>query len=233
MPRPNEFGQQVGDPLGDWSPPPDPPAQRLEGRTVSLEPLEPERHAPPLNEAFDDAPNSLWTYMAFGPFDTVTELEATLQSMAETPDWSPYAIVVEGVPLGFASYLRIAPRDGTIEIGSITFAPSLQRTTAATEAIYLLIRNVFELGYRRCEWKCDDLNEASRIAAVRLGFTYEGIFRQATHYKGRNRDTAWYSIIDREWTDLDIAFQAWLSPDNFDAQGRQRRGLSEMREGKH
>lgn len=198
-----------------------------------LEPLEPKRHSAPLSEVFDDAPDSLWTYMAFGPFDAVTDLEAALRSMTDSPDWSPYAIVVEGEPLGFASYLRIAPRDGTIEIGSITFAPPLQRTTAGTEAIYLMIRNVFELGYRRCEWKCDHLNEASRIAAVRLGFTYEGIFRQATHYKGRSRDTAWYSIIDREWLDLDEAFQAWLSPDNFDEQGRQRRGLGEMREGKH
>ena len=233
MPRPNEFGQPVGDPLGGWSPPPAPPAQRLEGRTVTLEPLEPKRHAAPLSEAFGNAPDSLWTYMAFGPFDTVADLETTLHSMTEAPDWSPYAIVVEGKPLGFASYLRIVPGDGTIEIGSITFAPSLQRTTAASEAIYLLIRYVFELGYRRCEWKCDHLNEASRIAAVRLGFTYEGIFRQATHYKGRNRDTAWYSIIDREWPDLDMAFQNWLSADNFDDRGRQRKGLGEMREGKH
>ena len=200
---------------------------------MTLEPLEPERHAAPLSKAFADAPDSLWTYMAFGPFGADTELEATLQSMTDNPDWSAYAILVDGVPLGFASYLRIVPRDGTIEIGSITFAPRLQRTTAATEAIYLMIRYVFELGYRRCEWKCDHLNEASRTAAVRLGFTYEGIFRQATHYKGRNRDTAWYSIIDREWPDLDRAFRVWLSPDNFDDRGRQRRALSEMREGKH
>ena len=198
---------------------------------MTLEPLEPDSHAPALGSAFEGAPPSLWTYMAFGPFADTSELEKTLRSMSEIPDWSPYAILVDGVALGFASYLRIAPGEGTIEIGSITFSPHLQRTTAATESIYLMIKNVFELGYRRCEWKCDHLNEPSRAAALRLGFTYEGTFRLATHYKGRSRDTAWYSIIDREWPTLDEAFHRWLSPANFDEQGRQRRTLREVREG--
>jgi RimJ/RimL family protein N-acetyltransferase len=117
-----------------------------------------------------------------------------------------------------------------IEIGAITLSPGLQRTTAATEAIYLMIRNVFELGYRRCEWKCDDLNEPSRVAAVRFGFTYEGTFRRATHYKGRNRDTAWYAIVDQEWPDLDRSFRIWLDPANFDSNGRQIRSLMQTRE---
>jgi RimJ/RimL family protein N-acetyltransferase len=132
--------------------------------------------------------------------------------------------------VGFAAYLRIQPRDGVIEIGSIVFSPRLQRTTAATEAIYLMLRNVFALGYRRCEWKCDDLNAPSRAAADRLGFTYEGTFRQATHYKGRNRDTAWYAIVNREWPALDGVFQRWLAPDNFDDDGVQRQSLGKMRE---
>jgi RimJ/RimL family protein N-acetyltransferase len=135
---------------------------------------------------------------------------------------------VEGRPLGFASYLRIRPRDGVIEIGSIAFSPMLQRTTAATEALYLLMRNAFDLGYRRCEWKCDDLNGPSRSAADRLGFTYEGTFRQATHYKGRNRDTAWYAILDNEWPALDGSFRRWLERENFDAEGIQKRPLNEI-----
>jgi RimJ/RimL family protein N-acetyltransferase len=226
----NEFGQPVGLPLGGWAPPDFPPAHALRGRTVELVPLDPGSQAAELFDAFTEAPDSLWTYMAFGPFDGVEDLETTLESLVANDDWLPYAIVVDGLALGFASYLRIQPRDGVIEIGSITFSPAIQRTTAATEAIYLMIRNAFDLGYRRCEWKCDDLNEPSRLAADRLGFTYEGTFRQATHYKGRNRDTAWYAITDREWPAHDEAFQQWLAPGNFDGDGRQRKTLREIRE---
>jgi RimJ/RimL family protein N-acetyltransferase len=198
---------------------------------VSLHPLDPEMHAAPLHDALADAPDSLWTYMTFGPFADRGDLEAALIEMKNLADWLPYVILVEGEALGFACYLRIDPPHGVIEIGSITFSPRLQRTTAATEAIYLMIANVFELGYRRCEWKCDDLNEPSRAAATRLGFTYEGTFRNATHYKGRSRDTAWYSIVDREWPRLDEAFQRWLAPANFDDRGQQRQSLGDMREG--
>ncbi len=231
MPPTNQFAQPIGDRLGDWTPPHAPPPRPLKGRTVSLHPLDPSAHAPALASAFADASDSLWTYMTFGPFDGAAELESTLRSLTEQPDWLPYTIMVDGDALGFACYLRINPPDGVIEIGSITFSPRLQRTTAATEAIYLMIHNVFDLGYRRCEWKCDDLNEPSHAAAIRLGFTYEGTFRNATHYKGRSRDTAWYAIVDREWPGLDMAFQRWLSPDNFDDRGGQRRSLREMREG--
>lgn len=227
----NDFGQPVGESLGEWRPPPPPSPLPLEGRTVSLEPLDARGHAGPLHHVFTDAPGSLWTYMSFGPFADLPDFEATLRGMSELPDWLPYTILVDSEPLGFASYLRINPGDGVIEIGSITLSPLLQRTTAATEAIYLMIRNAFDLGYRRCEWKCDDLNQPSRAAALRLGFTYEGTFRNATHYKGRSRDTAWYAIVDAEWPTLDSAFQRWLSPDNFDDRGRQRRSLREMREG--
>lgn len=227
MPPSNEFGQPVGEPLVDWTPPPPPPAVTLSGRYTTLEPLDPDRHTDDLARAFAGAPDALWTYMSFGPFAGRSELEETLRSICALPDWAPYTIVTDGSPAGFASYLRIAPSDGVIEIGSITFSPSLQRTTAATEAIYLMIANAFSLGYRRVEWKCDDLNQPSRSAAVRLGFTYEGTFRQATHYKGRNRHTAWYSIIDREWPPLDQAFQDWLDPANFDGEGRQRTKLNE------
>lgn len=226
----NEFDQPVGVPLGTWEPPPSPPARDLEGRTVTLIPLDPDRDCDSLFEAFAGAPDPLWTYMAFGPFETVEELRATLDSLAAYEDWLPYTVVVDRRAVGFASYLRIQPGDGVIEIGSIVFSPRLQRTTAATEAIYLMLRNAFELGYRRCEWKCDDLNEPSRAAADRLGFTYEGTFRQATHYKGRNRDTAWYAIVNSEWPALDAVFQRWLAAGNFDDEGMQQQSLREIRQ---
>jgi len=167
--------------------------------------------------------------MPFGPFDDVDQLRATIDTIVALADWQPYAIVVDRAILGFGSYLRINPPDGVIEIGSIAFSTTLQHTTAATEAIRLLLANVFELGYRRCEWKCDDLNAPSRVAANRLGFRYEGTFLHATHYKGRNRDTAWYAITDAEWPARDAAFQAWLAAGNFDAEGRQVRSLSDLR----
>jgi RimJ/RimL family protein N-acetyltransferase len=127
--------------------------------------------------------------------------------------------------------LRIDQKNGVIEIGSIVFSPSLQRTSAATESVYLLLKNAFELGFRRCEWKCDHLNLPSRVAAERLGFRYEGTFRKATHYKGRSRDTAWYAITDEEWPALDAAFRSWLADDNFDVDGVQRRSLRAVRSG--
>lgn len=227
----NASGQPIGEDLRDWEPPPLPPVAVLSGETVSLEPLEWSSHGDALFEAFSTAPDSLWTYMTFGPFDGPADLETTIETMIGAADWLPYAIVVEGTPLGFASYLRAQPADGVIEIGSIAFSTHLQRTTPATESLYLMIRNVFELGYRRCEWKCDALNAPSRSAGGRLGFRYEGTFRQATHYKSRNRDTAWFSIIDTDWPALDAVFLEWLSSDNFDEAGRQIRRLSDLTTG--
>jgi RimJ/RimL family protein N-acetyltransferase len=229
VPRVNEFGQIVGDDLGDWESPPPPPKVTLEGGTVDLEPLDWAAHGPHLYQRLSKAPDSLWTYMAFGPFTEASEMRSTVDWMVQQEDWLPYAIVVDTEPLGFAAYLRINPGDGVIEIGSIVFSPELQKTTAATEAIYLMVRNVFQLGYRRCEWKCDDLNEPSRRAGSRLGFRYEGTFRQATHYKGRNRDTAWFAITDDEWPRLDAAYRAWLSPENFDEKERQVESLGDIR----
>ncbi|MFZ0014221.1 MAG: GNAT family protein [Acidimicrobiia bacterium] len=225
----NHLGQPVGNDLGAWRAPSFPETSVMEGHTVTLERLDVERHGTGLWGSLSEAPEATWTYMSFGPFSGYDRFEEILESLLAYKDWVPYAIVVDGAPMGFASYLRINPLDGVIEIGSITFSPSLQRTTPATESLYLMIRHVFDLGYRRCEWKCDDLNAPSRSAADRLGFTYEGTFRQATHYKGRNRDTAWYSIIDSEWPALDGAFTAWLDPENFDEKGSQLSTLEEMR----
>lgn len=223
----NEHGQPVGWPLGSWAPPQPLTPVELAGDFMTLQPLT-EAHAPRLHEAFTEAADSLWTYMAFGPFESAADLAATIRSMRESPGWVPYAIVVDGDPLGFASYLRMDPPSGVVEIGSIVFSPALQRTPAATEALFEMIDHVFDSGYRRCEWKCDDLNEPSRRAADRLGFTYEGTFRQATHYKGRNRDTAWYAIVDRDWPRIRAAFVEWLSPQNFEADGRQVTSLSSL-----
>jgi RimJ/RimL family protein N-acetyltransferase len=223
--RSTNFHQPIGPDLAGWEPPEFPPFREMHGKSVKLQPLSRERHAEALYATFQDAPEALWTYMTFGPFRNAAELAATIDTLVALPDWQPYAVVVGERPVGFMSYLRIDPANGVIEIGSIVFSPAVQRTRPATEAMYLLIKNAFELGYRRCEWKCDDLNDASRLAAERLGFRYEGTFRKATHYKGRSRDTAWYAIIDDEWPALEAAFQTWLADDNFGPDGRQRMSL--------
>jgi RimJ/RimL family protein N-acetyltransferase len=171
----------------------------------------------------------LWTYMGDGPYASVAEMRGSLQAMAASEDPLYFAVVRDGHALGRTSYMRIAPESGVIEIGNIVFGPELQRTTAATEAIYLMARHAFDdLRYRRLEWKCNALNAASRRAADRLGFTFEGVFRQHMIVKGRNRDTAWYAIIDADWPAIRSAMQAWLNPGNFDDDGVQRAGLGAL-----
>lgn len=228
MTRLNDHGQPIGPDLGEWRPPIFPPVARIRGQTVVLEPLTPE-HAPALYDRYRSAPDTLWTYLPFGPFTTASDLEHTIERLLAYPDWRAYAVVVDGSPLGLFSYLRIDPKGGVIEIGSIVYSPPLQKTRAATEALFLLMEQAFDLGYRRLEWKCDDLNAESRSAAVRLGFVYEGTFRKAAHYKGRSRDTAWYAIIDDDWPIVRGALSQWLHEDNFDANGRQRRTLRAIR----
>jgi RimJ/RimL family protein N-acetyltransferase len=223
----NQFGQPVGAGLDAWAAPLAPEPLTITGSHLELVPMDRE-HAVPLFDLFESEPESLWTYMGIGPFATADDMEAAMSHMMNLADWLPYTIFLGGRPVGFLAYLRIDPAGGVIEIGSIVFSSILQRTQASTEAIYLLIRHAFDLGYRRVEWKCDDLNEPSRRAATRLGFTYEGTFRQATHYKGRNRDTAWYAIIDRDWPKIRSAFERWLAADNFEPDGQQRRSLSSL-----
>lgn len=229
--RTNEYNQPIGSNLPTWQVPEAPRKQVLTGEYCRLEPIDPARHAVPLIAAYhagDDAPS--WTYLAYGPFASAVAYATWIRDNALTGDPLFYAIVVRDSdePLGVASYLRIQPAHGTLEIGHIHYADALQQTRAATEAIVLMMKHAFELGYRRIEWKCDALNAPSRRAAVRLGFVFEGIFRQATVYKQRNRDTAWYSIIDSDWPRLKTCFQAWLDPENFDAAGRQRQKLSAL-----
>lgn len=225
----NEYGQPIGEPL-EWAAVHPPSDVRLQGRWCRVEPLDPERHAADLHAAnSEDAVGSMWTYMPYGPFGSLASYEQWCREVAGESDPMFLAIVdaEDGLAKGVASYLRIEPALGVIEVGHIAYSPGLQRTTAATEAMFLMMAHVFEeLGYRRLEWKCDALNEASRRAALRLGFSFEGVFRQATIYKGRNRDTAWYAVVDGDWPRLRSGFERWLDPVNFDDHGRQRRPLS-------
>jgi len=223
------LGQPVGRALPGFRPPPRPPRTPLAGRWCRVEPLSAAAHAADLWTAYaDDAEGRVWTYLASGPFSSDAEFAALVASREASTDPMFFAIVdaATGRAAGMASYLRIEPAHGSIEVGHLAFSPRLQRTRAATEAMYLMMKQAFGLGYRRYEWKCDALNARSRRAAERLGFRHEGTFRQATVYKGRNRDTAWYSVIDAEWPARAAAFEAWLDPGNFDAAGRQRRPLS-------
>lgn len=225
----NHLNQPIGFPVPDWKPPRLPARETAEGRFCRLEPLEPERHADSLYAANRlDAEGGNWTYLPYGPFDTAGEYRAWMEETCRGGDPLFFAVVdpASNRAVGVASYLRIDPAAGSIEVGHINYSPLLQRTPAATEAMYLMMQRAFDLGYRRYEWKCNALNEPSRVAARRLGFSFEGVFRQAAVVKGRNRDTAWYAVIDEDWPALREAFLRWLDPSNFDAQGRQRTRLS-------
>ena len=210
----------------DYSTPaPRPSKTPIPGRYVVLEPLDPARHGDALWDAVS-APehDELWRYLFDGPYRDRSAFGAALGNKAAGEDPLFYAIVdrASGKATGYAAFLRIEPAHRVIEVGGILFTPPLQRTRGATEAMYVMARHAFEdLGYRRYEWKCDSRNEPSRRAALRLGFTFEGIFRQHMIVKGGNRDTAWYSVLDREWPARKAAFERWLDPSNFDAEGRQ------------
>jgi len=227
----NAVGQPLGFRVDGWKPPPRPPRDPMVGRTCRVEPLDADLHARALYDANAlDADGRNWTYLPYGPFASFDQYAGWLHGVAAGADPMFHAIIdlASGDAVGVASYLRIDPAAGSIEVGHINYSPKLQRTIAATEAMYLMMKRAFELGYRRYEWKCHALNAASRAAAQRLGFSYEGLFRQARVDKGRNRDTAWYAAIDREWPSLERAFQQWLDPANFDGEGRQRTTLTAL-----
>ena len=228
----SELGLPIGEPVSDWQPCSVPSKEPMSGRWSKVEPLEPERHARDLFGAFsDDHEDRIWTYLPYGPFAEFGRFRDWIEENCTGPDPMFHAILgADGRAVGVASYLRINPNAGVIEVGHINYSPSLQRSPAATEAMHLMARRVFELGYRRYEWKCDALNARSRRAAERLGFRYEGVFRQATMYKGRNRDTAWYSIIDSEWPLIRRAQEGWLNPANFEPGGQQRMPLQSFME---
>lgn len=207
----------------------------LTGTHVRLEPVDAERHGASLwEETHGPGQDARWQYLFEAPFADRAAFLAYLAAKAQPSDPLCFAIVriTDGRAVGMASLMRTAPEHACTEVGGIVYGASLERTIGATEAQYLLMRYVFdELGYRRYEWKCNALNAPSRAAALRLGFRYEGIFRQHMIIRGRSRDTAWYAVIDQDWPRLREAFQAWLAPGNFDDQGRQRRALSSLREG--
>jgi len=227
----NGLGQPVGEPVADWTPRPRPGRTPLDGISCRVVPLDAATHGAGLHDANTvDADGRMWTYLPYGPFRSLSEYRSWVETVQADDDPLFFAIEVSGRPAGVASYLRCDEDNGSVEVGHLAYSPSLQRTTAATEAMYLMMRRVFdELGYRRYEWKCDSLNAPSRRAAQRLGFVYEGTFRQARVRYGRNRDDAWFSVVDGEWPRLRAAFEAWLDPSNFDETGRQRRRLEELR----
>lgn len=225
------WDQPVGFPLPDWRPPPPPSRTALQGRYCRVEPLDAGRHAADFHAANLLEPDLRgWTYLTYGPFASADDCRRWAEQSAQRTDYLFYALIDlrSGKAAGMAAYMRIDTANGSIEIGSIKYTPLIARQPAATEAMHLMTGNAFALGYRRCEWKCDALNAPSRAAAQRLGFSYEGTFRQAVVHKDRNRDTAWYSIIDGEWPALRQTHEQWLAPENFDARGHQCVRLSDL-----
>ncbi|TWP37873.1 GNAT family N-acetyltransferase [Leekyejoonella antrihumi] len=231
----NELGQPIGDIVQGWTAPAVPSATVLKGHYCRLERLDPEKHAEQLFAADSlDTDGGSWTYLPYGPFRDLASYQDWVTVKSRSTDPMFYAVVTTDAAgdaavdaaVGVLSYLRITPAAGSIEVGHVHYSPLLQRQRAATEAQFLLMHHVFEdLGYRRYEWKCDALNAPSRAAAQRLGFCYEGRFRQATVVKGRNRDTAWYAITDIDWPHVQHALTTWLHSDNFDEFARQREPL--------
>lgn len=231
----NDLGQPIGAPLPDWQPVDRPPRTPMEGRFCRIEPIDVDRHGVELHEnVMLDADGANWTYLPYGPFPVLEDYLAWVREacLGDDPMFHTIIDLNTEKAVGIASLMRIEPSVGVIEVGHIHYSPALQRTPLSTEAMYLFMSRVFdELGYRRFEWKCDSLNGPSNRAAKRYGFNFEGIFRQATIYKQRNRDTAWYSMLDSEWPNAKQAYENWLSADNFDADGNQKKSLSDFMAG--
>lgn len=220
----NRFNQEIGQPLNDWQAAKMPYKKFLIGKHCVLEPLNIETHSEKLFEILHQNTGESWTYLPYGPFQNLQEFEEWICKSLSEKDSFFYAILDKETnqPVGICAYLRINPEHGSIEIGHLNFSHLLQRKPAATEAMYLMMKQAFDdLGYRRYEWKCNSLNEPSWRAAERLGFKFEGIFRQHLVVKNQNRDTAWFSIIDSEWPILKNKFERWLADCNFDAKGKQ------------
>ncbi len=229
----NQFGQPIGFPVKDWKIPPFPPKTEMSGEWCRIEPLQIEKHAGQLFDAFTENRNDAdWTYLPYGPFEKFDDFQSWLKKDCLGDDPLFHAIIDQKTnhAVGMVSFIRIVPKFGVIEVGHIHYSRLIQKTPIATEVMFLMMKRAFdELGYRRYEWKCDALNEPSKKSARRLGFQYEGIFRQAIIYKNRNRDTAWFSILDQEWPALREIFMQWLKLDNFDEFGKQIKRLSDFR----
>lgn len=235
----NAYGQPIGSNLDRWQAPSKPSAECLAGRFCRLEPLDAARHAEALWQAWqvpaseidnDTEGRARWTYLGGRPFDDEAGCRAWLARMGADCELLCYAVVdlADEKAVGMAAYLNIVPVDGRIEIGHISFSPRMARTPISSEALMLMMAHAFDMGYRRLEWKCDALNAPSRRAAERLGFRFEGVFRQHRVVAGRNRDTAWFSVLDGEWPAVRECYRRWLAPENFDATGRQHRSLTSM-----
>ncbi len=228
--RKNEYGQSLGPAMPEFAPRPAPARQIIEGRYCRLEPVSLSKHGQDLYQAhFSIDDDRFWTYLLSEKPKDRDECMAYVESLTNTTDPTHYAVVDQktGKALGSLSLMRIDQHNGVVEIGHVNFSPLLQKTTQATEALYLLLNYVFkDLGYRRCEWKCDNFNQPSKIAATRFGFSFEGVFRQAIITKGRSRDTAWFAIIDQDWPELAQNYERWLAPSNFDAAGAQKSKLN-------
>lgn len=229
MKVPPAYAAEMGAAVPNWAAPVAPTGVALKGRYAQLERLSAEQHAALLYRSYDGQ-DHVWDYMPYGPFSSASNYHRWVRDHAGQEDPFFYAIqnLESGAWEGVASYLRVAPDAGSIEVGHISYSPALQKTRAATEAMFLMMQWAFDAGYRRYEWKCNALNVGSRRAAQRLGFSYEGVFRQAAVIKGRNRDTAWFAAIDAEWPALKTAFEAWLSPANFDDAGQQIERLGDL-----
>jgi RimJ/RimL family protein N-acetyltransferase len=223
------MAKELGEVVVGWTVPVRPDVAVLQGRWVRMERLDADAHAADLHRAFSGH-EALWDYMPYGPFSSASQYHRWIKDTASSTDPVFYAFrdMETGRCGGVASFLRITPDSGSIEVGHICLSPELQGSRAATEGLFLMMQWAFGAGYRRYEWKCNALNMPSRRAAQRFGFSYEGIFRQATVVKGRNRDTAWFAVIDKEWSALQAAYAAWLNPANFSAEGRQKEKLSDL-----
>ena len=228
--RKNLLNQPIGAALNSWQACKHPRGSIMRGRLCRLEPVNHDLHSEDLYDAYAlDLENRNWTYLPYGPFATLDGFQSWIEASCLGDDPCFFSLIDQETDraVGLASYLRIEPGVGVIEVGHIHFSPLMQGRAISTEAMYLMMKRVFDdLGYRRYEWKCDALNAPSCAAAGRLGFEFEGIFRQATIYKNRNRDTAWYSILDSEWPATKLAFEKWLQADNFDSDGKQLTSLS-------
>ncbi len=219
------FGNPIGKALPGWHGCHKLPDAQLIGRTCAVVPYD-HVFAEGLFAAFSRDDGRMWTYMPYGPFASEDELADSIETYQQNRGFHTFVIVKDEQPLGYASFMRYDLPNGAVEVGGVTFSPALQRSTVATEATYLMMKHAFDHGFRRYEWKCDQLNAPSNSAALRFGFTFEGVFRNAVVTKGRRRDTAWYSVIVEEWPQVRARLEAWLDPANFDADGRQVKALS-------
>ncbi|KAJ9622101.1 uncharacterized protein PV06_05823 [Exophiala oligosperma] len=227
------WNQNIGPAVSSLTPASQPSRVKITGKTVTLEPLAPSHAIDLWPEIQDENTGHIWTYMSDGPYRSLEDFQKAVTTKSESKDlvFSAIVNIRTQKPVGWACYMRIDPNNRVVEVGNILFSPSLQRTKAATEAMYLMMKHAFEdLGYRRYEWKCDNHNGPSKRAALRFGFTFEGVFRQHMIYKGRSRDTAWFSMVDTDWPMIKSAFEKWLDDSNFDHDGKQLCRLEDLRE---